>query len=117
MSPEAPHRQGAQKKGRYHHSVCCGLSRPDRETDQTTIPPPNVALNDNIYILINSIYRKERAAPPIGGPALHDSGVKTMQWRKREGHDSYQEVEVYICLLYTSPSPRDLSTSRMPSSA
>ena len=24
---------------------------------------------------------------------------------------------VWICLLYTSPSPRDLSTSRMPSSA
>ena len=24
---------------------------------------------------------------------------------------------VKICLLYTSPSPRDLSTSRMPSSA
>ena len=26
-------------------------------------------------------------------------------------------VSAYICLLYTSPSPRDLSTSRMPSSA
>ena len=26
-------------------------------------------------------------------------------------------VRVYTCLLYTSPSPRDLSTSRMPSSA
>ena len=25
--------------------------------------------------------------------------------------------EHYSCLLYTSPSPRDLSTSRMPSSA
>ena len=25
--------------------------------------------------------------------------------------------QVYTCLLYTSPSPRDLSTSRMPSSA
>ena len=25
--------------------------------------------------------------------------------------------ECYACLLYTSPSPRDLSTSRMPSSA
>ena len=24
---------------------------------------------------------------------------------------------VHFCLLYTSPSPRDLSTSRMPSSA
>ena len=33
-----------------------------------------------------------------------------------------QEVELarlrpIVCLLYTSPSPRDLSTSRMPSSA
>ena len=28
-----------------------------------------------------------------------------------------QEVETGSCLLYTSPSPRDLSTSRMPSSA
>ena len=25
--------------------------------------------------------------------------------------------KIYTCLLYTSPSPRDLSTSRMPSSA
>ena len=27
------------------------------------------------------------------------------------------EMVLYDCLLYTSPSPRDLSTSRMPSSA
>ena len=26
-------------------------------------------------------------------------------------------VGITVCLLYTSPSPRDLSTSRMPSSA
>ena len=26
-------------------------------------------------------------------------------------------IQVFTCLLYTSPSPRDLSTSRMPSSA
>ena len=26
-------------------------------------------------------------------------------------------VKIKVCLLYTSPSPRDLSTSRMPSSA
>ena len=31
--------------------------------------------------------------------------------------DQAQPAEMYICLLYTSPSPRDLSTSRMPSSA
>ena len=28
-----------------------------------------------------------------------------------------KEIESITCLLYTSPSPRDLSTSRMPSSA
>ena len=30
---------------------------------------------------------------------------------------NFQETLSYFCLLYTSPSPRDLSTSRMPSSA
>ena len=33
-----------------------------------------------------------------------------------EQRNKYQ-IRRYICLLYTSPSPRDLSTSRMPSSA
>ena len=31
--------------------------------------------------------------------------------------EKIEEMSLYICLLYTSPSPRDLSTSRMPSSA
>ena len=34
------------------------------------------------------------------------------------GHqDHILDAESIACLLYTSPSPRDLSTSRMPSSA
>ena len=33
------------------------------------------------------------------------------------GLELVDAVDDYICLLYTSPSPRDLSTSRMPSSA
>ena len=28
-----------------------------------------------------------------------------------------QDIKIYICLLYTSPSPRDQRGSRMPSSA
>ena len=44
------------------------------------------------------VIHKDRAAPPIGGPALHDSRVRTVQWREREGHDSYQEVEVFMCM-------------------
>ena len=39
--------------------------------------------------------------------------------RETELHDEARDdaEEARICLLYTSPSPRDLSTSRMPSSA
>ena len=36
-------------------------------------------------------------------------------------NEQYQDADAiaqeYICLLYTSPSPRDVSLSRMPSSA
>ena len=39
------------------------------------------------------------------------AGARVRLWVKR-GNDW-----VGVCLLYTSPSPRDLSTSRMPSSA
>ena len=36
----------------------------------------------------------------------------------RDGSTVAKEIEIdNPCLLYTSPSPRDLSTSRMPSSA
>jgi len=38
------------------------------------------------------------------------------QWEDR-ARLSQSERLARICLLYTSPSPRDLSTSRMPSSA
>ena len=31
--------------------------------------------------------------------------------------DETREITEYCCLLYTSPSPRDPKTSRMPSSA
>ena len=37
---------------------------------------------------------------------------------KKIGYDKTEKYEdADCCLLYTSPSPRDLSTSRMPSSA
>ena len=31
--------------------------------------------------------------------------------------DTYEDISTNTCLLYTSPSPRDRSLSRMPSSA
>ena len=35
----------------------------------------------------------------------------------RTWYAPWSNGSAYACLLYTSPSPRDLSTSRMPSSA
>ena len=47
---------------------------------------------------------------------LRNSGIAKAEKKGiRETKDGL--VHSYICLLYTSPSPRDLSTSRMPSSA
>ena len=42
---------------------------------------------------------------------LHKSAISAEHGRKKG------TAKAYSCLLYTSPSPRDLSTSRMPSSA
>ena len=48
---------------------------------------------------------RQRMTPKVA--AMMDT-VADMEWH---------EVRSETCLLYTSPSPRDLSTSRMPSSA
>ena len=46
---------------------------------------------------------------------IKEPRMVTCRLKKRVKTKSGEEV--CICLLYTSPSPRDLSTSRMPSSA
>ena len=48
----------------------------------------------------------------VVGEILRDEGLHI---ETAENADVAREK--YNCLLYTSPSPRDLSTSRMPSSA
>ena len=45
-------------------------------------------------------------------------GVNQPKWGRKKIYIAISaNAESIICLLYTSPSPRDLSTSRMPSSA
>ena len=68
------------------------FTRPGRLSDKFVKPFPNV----------------EAATAANGGAYPPDMSVLTKA--RKGGAD-------YICLLYTSPSPRDLSTSRMPSSA
>ena len=52
------------------------------------------------------------------GLILRGSEVKSLRTGRASIAESYAgEDNGRLCLLYTSPSPRDLSTSRMPSSA
>ena len=48
---------------------------------------------------------------------LSDIGGQMMEEKIRKVAYTKQEVNIMICLLYTSPSPRDATLSRMPSSA
>jgi len=40
-----------------------------------------------------------------------------LMFNEAEGSDLNSKADAYACLLYTSPSPRDVEESRMPSSA
>ena len=46
-----------------------------------------------------------------------DSNTRRMDKIESNHRKEIQAIKFKLCLLYTSPSPRDLSTSRMPSSA
>ena len=70
---------------------------------------------DDQFALVQMLFSKEKIevqsinAAPFSMNNRSDNPKKGMEL-------SYDEIYRF-CLLYTSPSPRDLSTSRMPSSA
>ena len=53
-------------------------------------------------------------SPPI---YLRPDEFEALRLVYLEGRTQEEAARLMNCLLYTSPSPRDLSTSRMPSSA
>ena len=60
-----------------------------------------------------------KAPPFIPRRKLKDLGTTTLSGERYFSSEFMKKEweQVWTCLLYTSPSPRDLSTSRMPSSA
>ena len=63
---------------------------------------------------------QERLAKLAGGVAVVQVGAATEVELKEKKHrieDALSATRAAICLLYTSPSPRDQRGSRMPSSA
>ena len=74
----------------------------------------NLALTDRDKgTILNKEYTMDKSSlgkntlPTLTQVNIYTDGSKTMN----------HVGAGYVCLLYTSPSPRDLSTSRMPSSA
>ena len=82
-------------------------------------PGPVVALRADI----DGLPVKERADLPWKSKMISKYNGEEVPVMHACGHDTHTAILIgvakilYDCLLYTSPSPRDVSTSRMPSSA
>ena len=63
-----------------------------------------------------AVHQERDGAVVDGGPAALGLPSDDASERREPGGPPLG-LALYPCLLYTSPSPRDLSTSRMPSSA
>ena len=77
----------------------------------------NSETDESVLDELGQLPVKEELDHPITESEL-EKALNNTKFGKNPGSDGVlPEVLVYGCLLYTSPSPRDLSTSRMPSSA
>ena len=80
----------------------------------------NLHVNDYTKNLVNSIrvVKDKDVFTQVEKDFVIQFLVNTLDGLTNINIESRQEgAGFYSCLLYTSPSPRDLSTSRMPSSA
>ena len=77
-------------------------------------------INDRNKVVFDSIFNTflKRKLPNLLYKMVVTEGSETFNTAdvNDQRHDD-NALKNYTCLLYTSPSPRDLSTSRMPSSA
>ena len=81
----------------------------------------NTAEDGSYATAIGSLFMSRHSqshefAPVLAQPALCIMAQGRKEVQLANEYFNYDPLN-YLCLLYTSPSPRDLSTSRMPSSA
>eukprot|EP00831_Metopus_contortus_P024302 TRINITY_DN2120_c0_g1_i2.p2 TRINITY_DN2120_c0_g1~~TRINITY_DN2120_c0_g1_i2.p2 ORF type:complete len:205 (-),score=24.53 TRINITY_DN2120_c0_g1_i2:78-692(-) len=68
--------------------------------------------------LLVHYYDVNKGSIKIGGQDICEMSLEELNKQiSYVSQEQFYLIPLYYCLLYTSPSPRDLSTSRMPSSA
>ena len=75
--------------------------------------------DDGTFKMTGNVVKKDGGFVRLAHrPEEINKNAKGIKFKARGNNETY-EVHLTLkgCLLYTSPSPRDLSTSRMPSSA
>ena len=99
----------AQESGAQRIELCCNLEQGGLTPSPGTMELARKWLAIEVFVLIR---------PRIGDFCYSDIEMETMLKNILFCKELQMDGVVFgICLLYTSPSPRDLSTSRMPSSA
>ena len=75
-------------------------------------------INKVILVVGNLGQDPEVRYMPSGSQVTNVRIATSDSWKDKQSGEQKERTEWHtVCLLYTSPSPRDLSTSRMPSSA
>ena len=68
-------------------------------------------------LFLSGVGPRERGTKKIPGVELDEKGNIVSYDIEKQCRSVFQNVLYILCLLYTSPSPRDRTRSRMPSSA
>ena len=90
------------------------MSRKKSQPKKDIVPDPKFNSTIIPKLINNLMYDGKRG---IASKIVYDAIEKIKTKSKDEPINIFNEAINNICLLYTSPSPRDLTTSRMPSSA
>ena len=83
------------------------------EDTYTVLTAAHVVASDDFYEIVTT----DKARHTINNSTIQRFGGVDLAILTFSSSNTYRVATFGNCLLYTSPSPRDLSTSRMPSSA
>ena len=114
------HVGGAAQRGAEQSNIEAAIGGSIKLEDANLVKDKDgnqIVMSRNTELLILDEQGRERARHrlPYGGKLFVSEGEDVSAGKVLIEWDPY--TMPIICLLYTSPSPRDLSTSRMPSSA